>query len=507
MSRLTNKEEIFPSIYIEATKDLTERFKPNEAGVICGVGYMNIGNPLHALSIVGTNERLKSTKTSNGGNPKNETLYHIKDFFNEYNGRVYLSRLLGADSTTKVLSLAEDTGVYSFDSSVEQNIFGVSNLDTWEDVTPTNAVEMLIKLCPQSKITVDLTVKAEKATITFADEFGNKIYKVSGHLDPLHLDDNNESDYIGNIADDRIIALKVDTSHVDYAETFSITETFTNGLTTDAGAISVSHSETVLNTVSRKSDYVVSMGITDSELLEMMRDIAEEATIGYLVDIVAPSIALAKSKKTTLVLDGDLVQCLWNRVQYKYKAGLQNVGISGFVAGRCVARNIHGKQKRAEYRVSGIAGIRHPLPRVTPTEITPLTNDEKIELTEARINTVEDFLGKVCISDVLSALEKETSLMSFPVSDGLGYIKRTLGQYLDSQVFRNIAVAKSFMESQARVFFEHCQANAYFDNDVAVPWTFEVYDENGDTVVIDFTYYPEGVMRKGVVRSTVKRKI
>lgn len=503
MSRLTNKEEIFPSIYIETTKDLTERFKPNEAGVICGVGYMNIGNPLYPLNIVGANERIKSTVTAKGGNPKNETLYHVKDFLNEYPGRVYLARLLGADSTTKVLSVVYNVDTYEFDSTVEQNIYGVSNLDTWGDVTPTNSVELLIKLCPQSKITIDLTVAAGKATITMADEFGNKIYKVEGHIDPAHLDDNNESDFIGNIADDRVLAIKVDTTHANYSEDFTITETFANGLATDAGDISVDQAESVLRSVAKKSDYMVSMGQTDDELLKMMKRVADEATIGYIVDIVASSIALAKTKKTTLGLDDHMSCCLWNRVAYKYSTGVQNIGISGFVAGRSVARNIGGKHRRAERRVSGIAGINHAIPRVVPRDIIPLTDDEKTELTTARINTVEDFLGKVCISDVLSAMEKETDLMSFPVADGLGYIKRTLGQMLDTQMFKNIQVAKSFMENEGRIFFEHCNANAYFDNDVEIPWTFEVYDENNDTVVFDFQCYMEGVMRKGVVRSTI----
>ncbi|MFT7880422.1 MAG: hypothetical protein ABXS91_08520 [Sulfurimonas sp.] len=503
MSRLTNREEIFPSIYIEPTKDLTERFKPNEAGVICGVGYMSIGNPLYALNIVGTTERLKSTVTAKGGNPKNETLYHLKEFFAEYPGRVYLARLLGADSTTKVLSVVYNVDTYEFDSTVEQNIFGVSNLDTWGDTTPTNPVELLIKLCPQSKITVDITAVAGKATITMADEFGNRIYKVEGHLDPAHLDDNNESDFIGNIADDRVIGIKVDTTHADYSGDFTITETFTNGLAADSGEISVTQAENILRSVSKKSDYMVSFGQTDEELLKMMKSVADEATIGYIVDIVASSIALAKNKKTTLGLDDHMTCCIWNRVPYKFGTGVQNIGLSGFVAGRSVARNIGGKLKRAERRISGIAGINHAIPRVVPRDIPALTNDEKTELTTARINTVEDFLGKVCITDILSALEKETDLMSFPVADGLGYIKRTLGQYLDSQMFKNLQVAKAFMENEARVFFEHCQANAFFDNDAETPWTFEVYDENNDTVVIDFQCYMEGVMRKGVVRSTI----
>lgn len=505
MSRLTNKEEIFPSIYIEETKDLTERFKPNEAGIICGVGYMNIGNPLYALNIVGTNERLKSIKTVNGGNPKNETLYHIKDFFGQYSGRVYLSRLLGSTSTTKVLSVVYNVDTYEFDDSVTQTIFGVNNLNTWIDTTPTNAIEILIKLCPQSKVTVDLDVKDGKATFTMADEFGSILYKVQGHIDPTHLNDYNESDFIGNIVDSRIVEFKVSTAHANYATTLSVTETFTNGLTTDSGDIDVTNAENILRSVAKKSDYMVSFGIDDDDLIAMMDSVRAEAGIPFIVDIKAATLAAAIARKTALNLFDHMVACYWNRLEYKFTCGVQNVGISGFIAGKNVARNINGKVKRAERRTSGIVGINHPIPRVTPYDIPMLTNDEKTELTVARINTVEEFMGRICVSDVLSAWDKETDLMSFPVADALGYIKRTLAQYLDTQIGKNIQVAKAFAENESRIFFQDCQANGAFDLDAETPWTFTVYDENNDTVVTEFVAYMEGVMRKGVVRSTIMK--
>ena len=505
MSRLTNKQEIFPSIYIEDTKDNTQRVTPREAGGICGVGYMNIGNPLHALYVTNVVEKLKSIKTINGGNPKNETLYHLKEYFAEYQGRAYVARLLGADSTVDTLKVFDNVGTLELAVSETINVFGIGSMEDWGDTSTTLAMELLIKLCPQTKVIVDVANVAGIMTITIQDELGNTLYKVTGNADVAHLDDYNESDYIGNIADDRIVGIKIDTAHADYSTDFSVTQTFANGLTTDAGVINELKAEAVLETVASKSDYMVSFGQTDADLLKMMKRVADKATIGYIVDLKDATMAEAIATKTALGFSDENVYWIWNRTDYKFKAGTQNVGISGFIAGRSVARNINSKLKRAEYRISGIAGINHVIPRVTPYDVALLSDDDKTTLTKERINTIQDFAGKICISDVLSGLMKETDLMSFPVADGLGYIKRTMGQYLDSQMFKNISVARGFMENEARVFFEHCQANAFFDSDAVQPWSFTVYDENNDTVVIEFQAVMEGVMRKGVVRSTITR--
>ena len=509
MPLLSNKEEIFPSIYIEATRDETERVVTREAGTICGVGYMNIGNPLYALNIVNVVEKEKSILTINGGNPKNETIYHIKDYLREYQGRVYLSRLLGVDSTVetlKVLDLLSD-GVLSVTENVAPiSIFGeVDSMTDWGDSATTEIMEILIKLCPQSKIILDIVNVGGIMTITMQDEFGNRLYKITGNADVAHLDDYDESDYIGNIMDARIMGVKINIAHADYLTDFSITKTFETGLVVDAGVLDELHSESVLSTVASKSDYVVSFGQTDADLLKMMKRVSDVATIGYIVDIKATTQALAVSFKDTLGISDEMVYWIWNRTDYKFKSGTHNVGVGGFIAGRSVARNINRKLKRAEYRVSGIAGVYHPIPRISPYDIELIDEANKTILTVERINTIEDINGAICISDILSGLDKETDLMSFPVADALGYLKRTLGQYASTQMFKNLSVAKSFMENEGRIFFEHCQANAFFDNDAVTPWRFDVYDENNDTVVIEFVVVMEGVMRKGVVKSTITR--
>ena len=509
MGRLTNKEEIFPSIYIEATRDLTERVAPREAGAICGVGYMPIGNPLYALNITSAAEKTKSIKTINGGSPKNETLYHLKDYFGEYQGRVYLGRLLGSGSQVFPLyfSKPEEGDPYIAPNDHPINIFGeVDSMKDWGDNTPEEAIELLIKLCPEKTVIVDIKNVEEMMTIIIQDEFGNRLYKVTGSANVNSVDDYGESNYIGNIADDRIIGIKINRYHENYMEDFSVTGTF-DGLAFDSGEINVTHYESILNAVASKSDYMVSFGQTDAELLKMMKRVSDKATIGYIVDIKAPTLAIATRQKTALGISDEMVYWIWNRTEYKFKSGTQNVGLSGFIAGRSVARNIHRKLKRAEYRISGIAGIYHSIPRITPYDIEKLSDDDKTLLTKERINTIEDIDGKICITDVLSGLMKETDLMSFPVADAVGYIKRTLGIYLDSQMFKNISVAKSFVSNEARIFFENCQANAFFDDDAQTPFRFDVYDENNDTVVIEFIAVMEGVMRKGVVRSTITREI
>ncbi len=506
MSRLTNKEEIFPSIYIEATKNNTERVAPREAGAICGIGYMNIGNPLYALNVTSVVEKLKSIKTVNGGNPKNETLYHLKEYFAEYQGRAYVARLLGADSTVNTLKVMDNLGTLEMATSTTINVFGaIGSMADWGDSSTTEIMEILVKLCPQSKTIVNVANVAGVMTITMQDELGNTLYKVTGNADVAHLDDYGDSDYIGNIADDRILGIKINIAHANYSADFNVTGTYVNGLATDAGLISETQAEAVLEAVAGKADYMVSFGQTDAGLLGMMKRVADKATIGYIVDIKAPTMAEAIADKTALGFSDENVYWIWSRTDYKFKAGTQNVGLGGFIAGRSVARNINGKLKRAEYRISGIAGVNHPLPRITPYDVALLSDSDKTTLTTERINTIQDIGGKICISDVLSGDAKNTDLMSFPVADGLGYIKRTMGLYLDSQMFKNISVAKSFMENESRVFFEHCQNNAFFDNDAVTPWRFSVYDEDNDTVVIDFVVIMEGVMRKGVVRSTITR--
>lgn len=507
MSRLSNKEQIYPSIYIEATRDETERVKTREAGAICGVGYMNIGNPLYALNIVNVIEKEKSILTINGGNPKNETIYHIKEYFNEYQGRVYLSRLLGADSTVTPLVIADNVGTLEMTNATTVLVFGeVGSMTDWGDTVTTEVMEILVKLCPQSKIIVDVANVKGIMTIILQDEYGNRLYKVTGNADPAHLNDYNESDYIGNIADARILGIKIDIGHANYSIDFSVTKTFDAGLAVDIGVVSEAHSEAILSTIAGKSDYMVSFGQTDSDLLKMMKRVSDVATIGFIVDLKAVTQAIAISTKTALGFSDEMVYWIWNRTAYKFKAGTQNIGISGFIAGRSVARNINRKLKRAEYRVSGIAGVHHPIPRYSPFDLVLLSSDEKTELTIERINTLSDFEGRICISDVLSGLYKDTDLTTFPVADAVGYLKRTLGLYLDSQLFKNISVAKSFIENEARIFFTHCNNNAFFDDDAQIPWRFEVYDEDNDTVVIDFIVVMEGVMRKGVVRSTITRE-
>ncbi len=243
MSSLTNKEEIFPSIYIEATKDLTERVTPREAGAICTAGYMDIGNPLYALNVTSAFGQLKSTKTLNGGNPKNETLYHIKDYLGEYQGRVYMARILGENSVTRDLKIYDDEGAdIDINGSVgiyhqiidSTGVVQVPSLETWGDSTDTNPMAILLKICPQKKVIVDVVSsplgdETFSVKITIQDEFGNTIYSVSGNSDKAHTNDYEESDYIGNIADDRVIGIKIDSASFSALGAFSVTTDFEAG--------------------------------------------------------------------------------------------------------------------------------------------------------------------------------------------------------------------------------------------------------------------------------------
>ncbi|MGW8169646.1 MAG: hypothetical protein ACWGHH_06545 [Sulfurovaceae bacterium] len=512
MDRLTNTERIYPHIYLAPTIDNTEMVESREVGAMCGIGYMDIGNPLYPLNITRVSAKTKNIETARGGNPKNETLYHIKDHLREGNARVLLGRLLGATSTLKILKGVSTLGVIdtdTFDVATTVNIFGVNGLKDWGDVTATGFLEIAINLCPQNTITVDVDNVDDYMTISLYDEFGEKMYSITGHTDTAHTDDYGNADYIGMIADERVITIKVNKAHADYESTFSITETFTSGLVADLGDANYASALEVLRTCAKDADYMASMGITDVDTLQSMIAIAKDTPISVAVDVKAATMQLAVDFVTSVgAFDANEVPVsfIWNRTKYKFPAGTQNIGLSGWFTGRNVKRNLSNVKGMAEYRNSGIAGIDHPVPRVLPYELAPLTNDEKIALTKARINTVEDFNGRIVLTDILSSHTKNTQLMKFPTGDSLVFIKRKLGQILDSQMFRNLQVAKSFTQLNGRILFEDCQKNAYFDSDVENAWELRISDENSDTVVAEFTAYMEGVMRKGKVLSIIQKK-
>lgn len=503
MDRLTNREQIFPHIYLAPIIDNTEMVEGREAGVMCGIGYVGIGNPLYPLSIRKVTEKLKNINTAQGGNPKNETLYHITDHIREGNAKVMLGRILGLTSTLNVLKAEYVTDALVF-TNASVPIFGAGGLLDYQSSTVVKPLEIAVNLCPTFSITVDVEVDADGyMQFTLYNEFGEKLYQVYGHTNPAHLDDYGHTDYIGIIADERVVTIK--TTGV-LAATYSFTQTFASGLVTDDGLPNYVNALNVLNSCVSDADYMSAMGVQDEDTIIAMRAIADTKKIGFTYDIKASTIQDAIDFKTSLGIDGELVVAIWNRTKYRFNAGTMDIGLSGFFIGRNVKRNLSKVIGMAEYRNSGIAGVNHAIPRVLPFELAPLTDDEKTLLTKNRIITVEDFNGKIVLTDVLSTYAKNTHLMKFPTADSVAFLERKLGLMIDSQMFSNLQVAKSFVAMNGRILFENAQSNAFFDSDVENAWTLNISDENGDTVVASFEAYMEGILRKGRVQATIQKK-
>ena len=105
---IVNTERIYPSVLIRDIIDRTERMEFLEQGQVCCMGWVEIGNPLFPIQMRETHQKTKSLDPLRGGDPRNETIYHIKEFFRESEGRtLHLSRILGIDSKTKILKTYE----------------------------------------------------------------------------------------------------------------------------------------------------------------------------------------------------------------------------------------------------------------------------------------------------------------------------------------------------------------------------------------------------------------
>ncbi|NOR57001.1 MAG: hypothetical protein GQ474_00580 [Sulfurimonas sp.] len=517
MSRLTNRPEIFPSIYVEATQNNTERVKTLEAGILSTVGYMGWGNPHYPLNVVKAPYVAKGkdyASLSTSVYQQDLLAMGIADYFNEYQGRVLVARLLGADSTVNVISVTDATTLTKKALLGTVPIFDGS-LDSWLSTTGTDPLEIALTICPTDIVRVQVTLDdKEDVSIKVFDGLNSLLYAVKGSAVKGTLDAYQESRYIGDLADPKVLMVKIDETPFLALGAFSVLNTISD-VTVDTGVINTAHVSALLHSMAKKSDYmVVNTHLDDTVLLEAIKA-KDNATVPLVLGVQAYStvagitVDTLDTKVTTLgLIDDPFATVISARTTNSSVLDLESRGVEFWFAGRNVARNIQGKKGRAERRVSGVAGINHAIPRAFKIEQSDLTRDEKIAFTEARINTTEDFLGALCLTDVLSADRAETALKSFPVADGLSFIKKTVGQYLDSQMFKNIQVAKGFVEDNTRVLFEHCQANGYFDADAGdEAWKFEVYDENGDTVVVDFEYVPEGVMRLGAVRSTISKKL
>ncbi|HIP03089.1 MAG TPA: hypothetical protein EYG75_06200 [Campylobacterales bacterium] len=513
----TDREEIFPSIFIESTEDNTQSLAMREGGQVCGMGWVNVGNPLHPIAMSSLSQRVKTTnKRLYKGDAKlnafkNMSAYTIKDFHRNSNNRtLHLSRIMGIDSTIKIVKVEKVGEELLLTSASEVDIFKNGTMESWEELESTSPIEMLIKFCPTSKVTVRASCEEDVLTVYIEDEFARTLYKVSGNTDPHHLDDGGTSDYIGNRANCNYLTIKTDIEHVDYLSDFSISETYNTGLAKDLGdwEFTTFHKKN-LRKVMQKSSYFVALGVESVILLEEARRIAHEFSTRMIMDLVTKDLSTAVLKKTTLGFSDENTDWFWSRADYRFAEGVQNIALSGLYAGIRTKVNIDGKKGRAENRMVGIAGVDYPINRTITCGLEDLTREEKIILTNNRINTIETrTVGSrdvLVFSDVLSGHDKNTQQKSSPIADTISFMKKEAGFIMEAVLFKSNTNAEARFRFEFNLFIEDCKRNNYFDLNVDEPVGYTMHVANAEEQILEIWAYMDGVMRKGRVKFNMRK--
>ena len=501
MNYLVDQQQTFPSIFIRPVVDLTQELIPAEKGVVATLGKLHIGNPYYAQILTNPTEKPRSIKASHGGSIRDALAYHIADFFNGYNGKMVVGRTLGADSKLNLIELKKVDSNVEINTSSEINIFGANNIKQWEDTPSTEFMEVLVSACPTEKVSVNIVNENDYITIKLYNENSVEFYSVEGGANFNSENDAGQNNYIGNLADPKILSVKVDTTHADYASTFEVSGVFANGLATDTGALNYEQALKVITSKIESCDYAITADIADTDIVKQFRAITYKAKVPLIVDVHGDTIQQAIDYITTLGFTEDDTYFIWNRARNKFTTGIFTIGLSGFVAGRIVRRNLSKLVKDVEYRVEGIAGVDYPVARVLADELEPFTDDEKTLLTKKRINTVATHDDRLIITDVLSAQVKNVATKEFPVAEGHYFIDRYIARIMTQKFFKNMGEAKRFIKDEVRKLFDNCSLNGYFNSDIPKnkQYAYEVTKSANDEITVKYWYSPEGVMRRGQV--------
>jgi len=506
---LTTQEQKFVSIFIKPTIDLTLTLEPAEKGVCCAIGKLHMGNPYYPVILGNNPEPLLSVVSNRGGDPANELAYHIQDFFSGYAGKMIIGRVMNTDDTTKVIKQTkDDDGNIILDDSTDINVFGDNNIKDWDDTDPDASVELVVTACPTNKVTIEMINKDDILTVTLYDRYGNEVYSKTGSCYYDAVDDYGKSYYIGNIIDKKIMNVKTDPNNEDYESNFTLVQTYDNGLVVEDGDKNYPQALKIVKNMAEKCDYAISAGITDTQTLQDFRNqVTYPAKLPLIIDLKGNTIDDVVDAKNNLNLNVSDCYFIWNRGKDIFEVGSQNVGLSGFVAGMCVRRNLSRMIDDVEYRVEGIAGVDYVVPRQKEEELEILSDDDLTTLVDNRINTVRDFDGKLVIADILSGEPKNVATRLFPVVEGNLFINRYIARILQAKLFKNLNEAKQFAQVETKKLFDKCQRNGYFDNDTDEKYKIEVTDKDSDTVIVNYWYVPAGVMRRGIVQGTLTQKI
>lgn len=502
---LVTQEKNYVSIYIKPTIDLTLTLKPSEKGVLALVGWLNWGNPYYGVVLGGVPSRIKSTNANIGGSVENETMYHLKDFFSNYQGKAIVGRIMNTDAKVTVAKQSkDDDGNVILEDGDEVNVFGADNIRDWDNNASNGAVEILVTSCISEKHSIQVENVDDILTFKLYDENGNETYKVSGSAYYDALDDNGKSYYIGNKVDKKIVNIKVDTGNSDYESNFNLVRTYENGnVSSSDDTKNYANAIKVINNNIEKCDYCASAGLRDNQTLQDLHAVAFRGKVPMIIDLYGDTKKEAKDMKTQLNITDSGVQFVWNRGKDKFDFGDQNIGLSGDIVGKCVLRNLSKMVDDVEFRVEGTAGEDYPLPRVKADELDILEDDDLTYLADNRINTVGYINDVLCIMDILSANPKNVATKLFPVADGNLFINKYIARILQTKIFKNMNEAKAFVDNKVGKLFEKAYRNGYFNKDVDTPYDYVVSKKDGDTIVVNYQYVFSGVMRKGEIQGMI----
>ena len=500
--KISNKKELFSHIYIAPTQDLTAP-KLNVVRGVCGtIGKLPLGNPHYLQSVYGA-FKPKTTLPSLGGVKENAIGTHIADFFGiNPNGMLLVGRALGATSTTKVLAIASGKTNLKL-TSTEVNVYGSDNITTWSDsaIDSKNDIELLLTCLPSEKTQISMKLSNGYLTIDLFNEFGNKFYSVTGHTDIAHKDDNGNDDFIGLSINNKMLEVKIS----DTAPTTDFTTSLTcqsGELLAEVGALNYTLAITKLTNKIDNIDYVFTSNIADIQVIKSLYAIVDKAGGELIVDVVGDTIAKATAFNNALALNKSEVYKIWHRYKDRFSYGVQNIGLSGFIAGARVNRNLKTPfdiaENRAEY---AIAGVDFPLPRVVANEVDKFTDDELTQLAKLRINATGFINDTYCIMDCLTGNIKEQPSKLETIIGTAIHIERVGAKMIKSVAFKNMIQSISRLELQLDTFFKNLKQLNTFDNG---DYSFEVSKLDSETIQIAYDFTSAGLVRNGKIIGKIK---
>ena len=516
MNIYTLQRKEYPHILLTKTKDLTTMLTPEVKGVVGAVGKLQWGNPHFLRILKEPSERIYSTLPSRGGEPENELSFQIAEFFGGYpNGTLAIGRAIKDTSKAKIINIIEDASELVFDHTTDEvNIIGANNIKDWADTATTKAVEICITACPTNKCSLDVVVENDMMTLSIYDDIGSRVYKVTGAVAVDSVDDLGNGNYIGSLADERVVIVKVDKENVaikdgDGVKDFSLNKTFTAGELVDMqGSYNYDFAISKLETKIEQIDYVFTGGISDINTITKIRAITKKAGTILYTDIKGNTYSDMMTFNTSLNITEDDVVKIWATYKDKFKTGNQRIGLSGYVLGQTISRNLSSQYPVAEDRVSeGIAGKDYPLPRKRAEEIILFTDEERTAMAKARINYTGEINEVYCVADVLTANIKNQSTKLITVADTDYHIKRVIGKTIGKHLFKNMKTAINFIEIELSKFFRDLSSLNSFNTDNGDGYFFKVYGEDFETIAVEYEFFPAGLTRKGVVRGKITDKI